>query len=231
MSRAKGGLGTPALPQVNLLPPEVRSARSLGVVKRWLAVTVLLAVVVAGLGFGFATMQVGDAEGELEAQNAHTATLLDEQRQYSEVPVVLSRIDAIKAARQLGMSTEVLWQDYVDALVAVAPEDMTIESLTVSTASPMVAPALPANALAGSSVGQITFSGRVDVVPDTAAWIDALNSVPGLQDAWVSAVQISADGETPYYQVTSSVQVGADAYAERFIPAPETATATEESEG
>ena len=83
----------------------------------------------------------------------------------------------------------------------------------------MTAAAAPSSILQGASVGQIQFSGRIDTMPDTAAWIDALNAVPGFSDAWVSATAITQTDKLVYYTVTSTVQVTDTAYAKRFAAA------------
>ena len=45
-ARAQAGMA-PLLPQVNLLPPEVKAARGLARIKRWLAVGVLVTLILA----------------------------------------------------------------------------------------------------------------------------------------------------------------------------------------
>ena len=45
-------LGAPSLPQVNLLPPEIKAARNLSRIKGWLGVALLMTLVLAALGYG-----------------------------------------------------------------------------------------------------------------------------------------------------------------------------------
>ena len=68
-------IGAPHLPQVNLLPPEVRAARGLVRVKQWLALSLVLVVLllVAGVGTAFLARQSADSE-IVDAQSE--ATLL-----------------------------------------------------------------------------------------------------------------------------------------------------------
>jgi len=209
-------LDAPVLPQVDLLPPEIRSARTLGTLKRWLAIAVLGTVVVAALGYLLASVQQSDADAMVAEKQAETDRLLTAQLAYSEVPRVLGRADLVRAARAFGMSTEVLWADYLDAIVATAPPGVTVETIGYTGASPLTAAVPPTNVLLTSSVGTVTLIGRAPTVPDVAAWMAALDSIHGLRDSWVSTTEVSADGTTPYYAVTSSVQVDAGAYALRF---------------
>jgi len=217
MSERTIGLQAPALPQVNLLPPEIRSARTLSVVKRWLGIAILLSFTVAALGYGYAVLEERAAHADLDLANATTNDLLAEQARYADVPLVLGQLATIEDARRLGMSTEILWSDYLGAIAVVTPEGVTLESLSYTGASPSVLPTLSANALFGPAAGVITFSGRAPTIPDTAAWMDVLDSIPGLRDAWITVDLIGAGTTQSYYLMTSSVQVDASAYANRFV--------------
>ncbi len=54
-------------------------------------------------------------------------------------------------------------------------------------------------------------------MPDAAAWIDALNSIPGFGDAWVSNATLGgATATDAYYTVAATVQVRSSAFAHRF---------------
>lgn len=217
MSERTMGLQAPALPQVNLLPPEIRSARTLSVVKRWLGIAILLSFTVAALGYGYAVLEERAAHADLDLANAATNDLLAEQARYADVPLVLGQLATIEDARRLGMSTEILWSDYLGAITAAIPEGVTLETLNYAGASPSVPRTLSGNALFAPAGGVIAFSGRAPTIPDTAAWMDALDAIPGLRDAWITVDQIGGDDSESYYLMTSSVQVDASAYANRFV--------------
>jgi Tfp pilus assembly protein PilN len=205
-----------SLPQVNLLPPAVRAARSLRKVKRWLAIALVLVVALCAVGYGFSLFTESQAANQLTQAQNDTTRLEAQKQKYAEVPRVLSALAGATSARTLGMSTEVQWKGYLDAITAVLPDKVSIESFTVTGATPMT-PAVPAtNPLQGASVGQIQFTGRSATVPDTSAWIDALNSIPGFADAWVSAVTVTANSTATYYTVESKVQFTDAAFARRF---------------
>lgn len=217
--KVRGTVLGPSLPQVNLLPPEVRAARGLRVLKRWLGVSLVLTVVLCLGGFAFGLLSAGTAAAELVVAQENTARIQAEQLKYAEVPQVLGALDTARSARELGMSTEVQWKGYLDAIAAVLPADVSVESYTVTGATPMTAPALAADPLQGPSVGQVQFTGRTATLPDTAAWLDALDSIPGFADAWVSAAAVTATETTTYYTVEATVQFTDAAYAQRFAAA------------
>ena len=224
MSRAGGGKGQSVvggLPQVNLLPPEVRAARGLKIVRRWLLVgLVLVAVLLAG-AYAYSLMERGGAEADRTAAQDETAELNREQEKYAEVPVVLAALSEAELARQVGMLTEVSWKPYFDAITAVLPAGVSIETITMSGATPVLLAPPPESPLYSPSVGQLSFTGRSVTLPDTVAWMDALNAVPGFTDAWVAS-SVRADEEgLLFYAVTSSVRVDASAFELRFFETDE----------
>lgn len=205
-----------SLPQVNLLPPEIRAKRGLTTLKRWLGVSLVAVVAVCVMAYGASLLSSAAAQADLVTAQNDTARLQKDQAKYAEVPKVLGALSTATRARELGMSTEVQWKSYLDAVAAVLPANVSIDSFAVAGATPMSAPAGPPSVLAGPSVGQIQFVARVATLPDSAAWIDALNSVPGFSDAWVSSQSITETDATVYYTVSSTVQVTDVAYAKRF---------------
>ena len=215
-TRKRGATIIPEVPQVNLLPPEVVAARGLRVLKRWLGLLIALVVVACAAGVGVSLMAERAAEDELAQAQAETTRLQAEREQYVEVPLVLGEVDRVTAARMFGMSTEVELAKYLAAISATAPDGVSIDTLQASITPPTTEPVGPADPLAGPTVGQLTFEAESLTVPDTANWVDALNAIPGLADAWFTAADITEVNGTVYYTVSATVQVTSDAYAKRF---------------
>lgn len=211
------GIDTTSMPQVDLTPPEVWASRALRQLQRRLVLGLGAVVLVVALACVAASLQAASAQSALAEAETETSRLLAEQKQYADVPVVLDRLDSLEQARLTGMSTEVLWTPYIGAIFAVMPPGVQLSSITTSGATPVLAPAAPADPLQEPSVGTVAFTGRSLTVPDTGAWLDGLSSIPGFQDAWVSGVETKEDDEDGvYYEVTSRVQFTVDAYAGRF---------------
>ena len=216
--RTKNGAGFVAgQPQVNLLPPEVRAARGLKTVKRLLVMALVLVVLLCGATVVFARNDKATAAAGLTTAQDKTTQLNAQEKKYAEVPQVLGLLDNTTRARAIGTSTEVLWSPYYQAIAAVLPQDVSFDSLQVTEATPMTAAPAATSPLQAASVGQIQFTARSKTLPDTAAWIDALNGIPGLGDAWVSSAAIQGDTPTDvYYNVAATVQVRGSALAHRF---------------
>lgn len=207
-----------SLPQVNLLPPEIRAARALQAVKRVLIMALALVLVLVVAGYGAASLRVLAAEDELSEAQDEFARLTAAQDEYAEVPVVLNRLRALENAQTLGFSTEILWTPYFDAIFAVMPQDVWISSIVAAGETPMQAAAETVDPLQAPSVMTLSFTGRSLTIPKTADWIVQLNSIPGFADAWVSSIATAEDEEDGvYYEVQSSVQVDSSAFANRFV--------------
>ena len=129
------------LPQVNLLPPEVRVARGLRTTKRWLGISLVLVVVACAGVYGMSLLSAASAAGELVEAQDETLRLQNEQAKYAEVPQVLGALERTEQGITFGMSTDVEWKPYVDAVAAVLPPNVSIDSLMLTFATPMTAAA------------------------------------------------------------------------------------------
>ncbi|VTR75590.1 PilN domain-containing protein [Cellulomonas hominis] len=208
-------------PQVNLLPSEVTRGRRLASLKKLLALTLLVVVLIGMLGYAGSLWLAGQAADELATVQAETTRLQAEKEQYAEVPQTLSAIDAAKAARQQAMSTEILWPDYLEAMRAVTPAGVSYDTIAVNAGTPAQPYTGSVDALTTGTIGQITFTARSLTLPDTAAWIDAIETVPGLTNPWFSSATLSEEEGVVYYQVTATVDLLPSALSGRFEPEAE----------
>lgn len=235
-ARDIGGLGSQ--PQVNLLPPEIRSARGLRVVQRMLGLAMLAVLALVGLGYLYAANQVSRAESDLDEAQAETTRLLAEKAQYMPVTAVLDQLTATDVARRLVMASEIYVGPYLGAITAVTPAGVTLDTVTYTGASPTVLAPTPANTLVQPGVGEIDIIGRAPMPVDTIAWARALNTIPGLRNAWVEATTVGGTDSVSYQVINVSVTVDISALANRFgeytpldAPAPDDATDATDEDG
>lgn len=215
--------GAPILPQVNLLPPEVRAARSLSAVKRWLAIGLGAVVILIALGYGVTVLEHMDAvSGQADAEERATQLSAQEEK-YAEVVDVQNDTALVTQARIAATDQEVLWKSYLDAIVAVLPNDVSITSFALTGPDPMTTTGVTTPALGAAGIGGVAFESRSATIPDAAAWLDALNSVPGLSNSWVSTVDVGQDDESgqTYYSVSVTARLTSDALSHRFDPTEE----------
>lgn len=203
-------------PQVNLLPPEVTAARGLKHVKQWLGVVLLLVLVVAGMGYGYGTLQRSAADSELaEAQDA-AARLQQEVNKYAEIQPIVTGLRNTTAARSYVMAPEVQWKQYLDAIATVLPANSRVTTFNVSQATLTMAPPAVPDVLTAQGIAAVQFTVIVPTLPDSAAFTDALNSIPGFYDATVASDTLGEVDGVVGYTLTAAVQVDPSALALRF---------------
>lgn len=224
MSLTRGGAGEskraavmiPKVSQVNLLPQQYAARYALGRLKRRLAMALVAVLALAVVMYGATLTQLASAQDRAAKAEQETTRLLQAQQQYAEVPVVLGQLARAQGARELGMSTEIMWAPYLGAIGSVMPEGVTLTNIVMGGATPQMAPAPVTQPFQSENVSTIQFEGRSTQMVDTAAWMDGLNGVPGFQDAWVSLAAVEEFAETTVYVYSSSVGVSGLAYASRF---------------
>lgn len=227
MSARNPVLGGPTLPQVNLLPPEVRSARTVRRVKGILVLSAAVSLLVVAGGYVLGTMEKSRADDDLATAQRDTTALMAEQQQYAAVPRVQQALDRAETARMIALAGEVLWSDYLGAVDAVIGPNISMETVVVQQVLPdaEVVPLDPA------AVAVLTFTGRAATVPDGPAVADALDALPGLDGARVDVFAIGGDESNQWWNVTISVRVTADALSNRWLPADDAGDASTEDEG
>lgn len=211
-----GSIGAPALPQVNLLPPEVRSRRALGRTKARLAVGVVLVLLAVALAYVFASLAKAQAATDLADAQDEAQRLVARQAEFAEVPLVKGQISLAEQALQLAMANEVLWPKYLQAIQAVQPAGVSLLQLTTEMPGPSDAGIPSASPLDAPSVGSIGFTAQAGTLPDLAAWMDALDGIAGFNDATLSTATLTDDEGVVSYEIAATIRVDESVFAGRF---------------
>ena len=216
MSKDKS-LGIPLLPQVNLLPPEVRAKRAAGHARRWMLLALVVALGVSGLAYAYALMEANTASKELATAEAETAALLEEQASLAHVPRVLQEWDNVVRAQNYAMVGEILWTPYLRALTAVMPAEVGVGVISIESVRPAGTVTMAENALAAPGVAQIHMQGSAVLMPHTADWMDALDTVPGIRDVYYYQQPIEQKDGLVYYNWEVTAVVDASALSLRHV--------------
>lgn len=201
-------------PRVDLLPPEVLKRRQAKAVRRGLGIGVigLLAIVLAGTAA--ATYASGQAEEQLLAEQANTTALLAEQTQYGEIRTAQAQVDLVKAAQQVGASTEIDWKAYLQAVQATLPTGVAVETVTIRSATPILMYEQSSVPLQGARVAEVSFTASSTTLPDVPTWLNGLTTLPGFADALPGTVSLNET--TSSYTVSIIMHVNEAAFAQRF---------------
>lgn len=211
------GLGAQPRPQVNLLPPEVRSRRALGRTKVRLAVALGVFVVIVGLGWAYAAWTAANAATELAFQQSESARLTAEQDKYADVPRVRGAIARAEEARLFGTSTEVLYEDLLTQIKAVRPESWSYEAFVTQMPTPAEPAAAPVNPLLDAGIGSLAITGRALTIPDLSSWQESIETIPGITDSFATSAKITEEDGSVYYAISATVQIDDTLLANRFV--------------
>lgn len=209
-------IGAPPAPQVNLLPAEVKARQAMGGIRLRALLIVVLVVAVVAIVLVSSMLSLASAEAELAEKEARIEALQTEMAQYSEVPRVKGKLQDAKNVREFATSAEFYWADYLRAIEAVSPEDWTLTDFAATVPAPMEDPTVNPNPIGTPAVATLTFTGRAASVPDVAAWLEGMATIPGLSDPHVSSTQINEEDGTVFYETIASVQVTPAALVSRF---------------
>ncbi len=202
-----------AEPRVDLIPNEVRQSRRAKVSRRRLGFLVFL---IAVLVMGETTLvraQALQAQRQLAIAATYSKVLQLQESKYGEVQKIQGEVDAIKAAQEVGTSTEIDWRAYLISVQATLPDYVTLDSINIDSATPF-APFTQATApLQGSRIATLSFTAKSPTLPKVPAWLNALTSLTGYSDASPGSVTRNDSGS---YLVNITMHINEAAFTHRF---------------
>ncbi len=201
------------VPRADLLPPEVKTGRKGKSLRQALAFAVVVAVIVVGAGVAWATIEAGQSQQQLEAEQARTDDLLTRQLAFAPARQMQSQVDGVKAARIVGMSTEVDWKAYLTEVKGKLPADVSINTVTLDSASPLLPYAASTVPLQGPRIATVNLLLTSPKLPTVPAWLESLSTLPGYADATPGSVTLVEGGS---YQVSLTMHVNEEVFTHRF---------------
>jgi Tfp pilus assembly protein PilN len=207
-----------ALPQINLLPPEIAERQQFRKVQTRLGVGVGI-VTVAVLGaYVLSGGQVSDAARGLEQARVEGATLQSSQAAYAEAPQVEAQLAQESALLAQALGQDVRWSQYLRDVAVLTPKDVWLTDVSVAQAEPLAADATGATTSVDSPIATITFTGKALSQNSVAGWLDALATEPGFTDATFTNSTLAQDAELgrPIVTFSSTVSVTSEALSHRY---------------
>jgi hypothetical protein len=202
-------------PRANLIPPEIKIAERMRAQRRWLVLTVVIAVGVVLAANVLASLIATAGESHLQEANERTASILAQQQKYSEARVLSDQVAIAKDSRIAGLATEIDWKQYLDRVQASLPPGTTIANVTATIAKPTDQVSEEGAPLAASSVAGIDFVATTPTLPDVSQWIDNLGTLPGFVGAIPGNITRNDDGT---YLVAITMRINELALANRYVP-------------
>lgn len=210
------GGAIPALggePRVSLLPSEVNDLNHARAVRNRLILGVIGTLLLVVAAIAGATVLAGLAQASLDSARATSQELLLKEAEFSDLRAVQSGIALVEAGQIVGASTEIAWKDYLDELQGTLPPGVTLNTVTIESASPFVDYAQSSAPLQGARVATLGFAAMSPTIPSIPDWLDGLKELTGFVDAVPDSVVIQADGT---YLVNMTMHINSDAYSGRY---------------
>lgn len=201
-------------PRVDLMPPEVLHRRKAKATRLALGFGVVGLLMLVLAGAAGASILANQAQANLLADQTRTTELLAEQTEFTEIRTLQAQVDLAKAAQRVGASTEVDWKAYLESVQGTLPDGVTIQSVTVDSATPISAYEQPTAPLQGARIATVIFSATSPTLPDVPAWLNGLATLTGFADALPGSVTL--DDVTNVYTVAITMHINEAAFAQRF---------------
>ena len=212
----------PALPQVNLLPPEVGERRTRSRLMRIAGVFVVVFIIFLAAGFLLVDNLRRSAEDELAYEQQKMTALNTEIAQYRFVQDLKAELTAAEEARGFVGNTDVVRAEVASYLLGAMPEGTVLTEYTMGITTFENAAGDSNAAFARPGVGTITFTAN-------SPTFMAANDVELLLESYAAFSQVRVVGvsnvalegaeegeEAAGYDLTGTIQVTYDVFTERF---------------
>jgi hypothetical protein len=172
----------------DLTPPELINARQLKVLRKLMALGLVLLLAACAGGYFLAMRDKADSTVTLKAAQDRTVDLQRVGRSYASVVAIQGSVTQVQAQVAQVMSADV---DLVALMVALSsnlPKTMVItqEAITINTVGVVAATGVTAGSSLDTSglprIGTVTISGTGRSLDDLSDYVDSLQTVPGLVD-------------------------------------------------
>ncbi len=178
---------------VDLTPPELVTARSLRLVRRFIALGLLVVVVLCALAYLYALKQSSSASDEANAASEQTTQLQIETNKYGGVSKIESDVSAIRAQVASVMGTDVDFSALLDKVRSAAPASISIQNLTVTVSPAGVTDTSSLDVSGVPHIGSITVNGVAKRLTDLPAYVDHLSAVPGIVNVLPTTDEVSSN--------------------------------------
>jgi Tfp pilus assembly protein PilN len=209
-------LRTPGI-HADLLPMEVFVSRRTQRIGRYATFALVLVTVLLTLWYGLEVIRTTSAETDRDQMLDSVQSLKRQQAKFDQLVKTQAQAKAINAQLAALMSNDMLWSQLTAALLAVAPDDVDISGISATVPAVGTDTATTRNLIGPPTVkvlGSLSINGvgpRKDVV---ALYVDALDTVPGLANSFLTNATQSERG----YEFTVRVDITSAALDNRYKP-------------
>ena len=206
----------------DLTPPELIATRGLRVLRRRIVAALVLILLLCAGGYVWAAAKDNAADDRLTASRATTTRLTAQKNKYSGIVALQTATQGVFSQISSLMTGDVDIADFVAKLHDAAPSGTTLLTTNVTLSTTNSADATTPTS--EPTVGSATMSGTSRRMVDVAAYVTALQSVPGVVNVVPSTNSASRNGSRATWTIT--FQLTTKIYSHRFdVSAPAGGTA------
>ena len=188
-----------AMPQVSLLPVEVRGQGQARRVRGLMVVGVLAVAAAVGGGVASASATAADADARSAAASDRLSAAAAQLAKFRDVQSLQQRVALGQAAVRVGGSTAIDWQRWIGLLEADMPAGFTVTNVQADSATPFAAYEQGESPLEKPRAATVRITADTASIDQLPVWLRQLKGVPGYADLTVDV----ADSETGHtVQVT-----------------------------
>lgn len=201
-------------PRIDFLPIETKQRKANRRRRRSYVALVIAIVAVCALAVAFTAKRTVDAQASLQAEQARTSEILQEQREYAEVITVTNDTQAVTNARLVGSANDILWADVIADMFATHDGAYAF-SFSVDSQSALEPPLLLEEPLQKPAIATIFLHLEVPTLDQVDSVIAKLPEMPAFADA--TATSTKWDEEKAIYVVDITLHINADALERRYF--------------
>lgn len=186
----------------DMTPHELVVRRRLDILRRRIAVVLVMVVALCAAAFGYATLRHMSAEDDAEAEAARTTALTRSAARYAGITQIESTVSGLDAQVAAVMAKDVDVARVVAAIREALPTSMTMQSISVtldqsSSTDATTGTAAGLDASGRPTIGTVTISGSGRGLDDLPAFVDDLMTVRGFVDVLPTSNAVS-DGSAQF---------------------------------
>lgn len=165
----------------DMTPPELINLRWLAVLRRRIAIALLLVIVLCSAGFGYAFIRHGSANDEADAASARTTDLTRAANQFAGITRIETTVAHLDSQVASVMQSDVDVPRTIAAIRRALPASMSIQSISVTFSRDGSTDGSTGLDVSGHpTIGTVNISGAGQRLDDLPSFVDGLTAIRGV---------------------------------------------------
>ena len=212
--------GTPVMPRVNLMPPEIAEAARFRRFQLAMGGAVVAAIAVVGLLYTQAHSGVTSAQEQLTQAQAQNTALQAKLSSLQSVQDVYNQVSSRQAMLSRAMGGEIRWSHYMNDLSLRLPDHVWLTNVTATETGATLTSTTTLPTTAGTttagSIGNVQFAGIAFSHDDVATWLDMLAKERGFANPYFTNSAETPIGPKQFVTFASSTDITDKAESGRY---------------